>query len=149
MSAPDPLLVLLARFRDEGVGYVLVGGQAVRLNGYLRATEDVDVLLEATRENGERAIRALAFLPSSAELKPEWFVPGPDGIVENIRVADELLVDRAKARTRPGYFSTLCSVCWRLRVYGRTSAGQRPASTALAHAALVRTPGFAISTMQA
>ena len=38
MTTEDPLLRLLARFRDEGVEYVLVGGQAVRLNGYLRAT---------------------------------------------------------------------------------------------------------------
>lgn len=93
MNAPDPLLGLLARFRDEGVEYVLVGGQAVRLNGYLRATEDVDVLLRATRENGEKVIRALSFLASARELKPEWFVPGADGTIENIRVADELLVD--------------------------------------------------------
>jgi hypothetical protein len=34
MSTHDPLLNLLARFRDEGVEYVLVGGQAVRLNSY-------------------------------------------------------------------------------------------------------------------
>lgn len=89
----DPLLKLLARFRDEGVEYVLVGGQAVRLNGYLRATEDIDVLVRATRINGERIIRALNFLASSRELHPEWFVPDPGGQVENIRVADDLLVD--------------------------------------------------------
>ena len=28
MTAEDPLLKLLARFRDEGVEYVLIGGQA-------------------------------------------------------------------------------------------------------------------------
>ena len=71
MSTQDPLLRLLARFREEGVEYVLVGGQAVRLNGYLRATEDIDVLVRATRANGEKIIRALNFLASSAELKPE------------------------------------------------------------------------------
>lgn len=40
MSERDPLLELLARFSSEDVDYVLVGGQAVRLNGYVRATED-------------------------------------------------------------------------------------------------------------
>ena len=45
MNEVDPLLRLLARFREEGVEYVLVGGQAVRLNGFLQATEDVDVLV--------------------------------------------------------------------------------------------------------
>ena len=93
MTTDDPLLKLLARFFDEGVDYVLVGGQAVRLNGYLRATEDIDVLVQPTRDNGEKIIRALDFLPSSKDLDAEWFVPAPDGSVENIRVADDLLVD--------------------------------------------------------
>jgi len=93
LSTQDPLLRLLARFREEGVEYVLVGGQAVRLNGYLRATEDIGVLVRASRANGEKIIRALSFLASSAELKPEWFAPGADGTMENIRVADDLLVD--------------------------------------------------------
>jgi hypothetical protein len=93
MSANDALLNLLGRFRDEGVEYVLIGGQAVRLNGYLRATEDVDVLVRATALNGQRIIRAMAFLESSKDLDPAWFVPSADGEIENIRVADDLLVD--------------------------------------------------------
>lgn len=93
MKTQDPLLRLLERFREQDVEYVLVGGQAVRLNGYLRATEDIDVLVRASRDNGEKIIRALSFLASSAELKPEWFAPARDGTMENIRVADDLLVD--------------------------------------------------------
>lgn len=93
-SAPGDLtLELLRRFHQEGVEYVLVGGQAVRLNGFVRATEDVDVLLRPGRANGERVIRALGFLASSAELDPAWFEPPLHGKVENIRVADDLLVD--------------------------------------------------------
>ncbi len=45
-----------------------MGGQAVRLNGFLRATEDVGVLLRPTRENGERVKRALHFLASARDL---------------------------------------------------------------------------------
>ena len=93
MSDTDPVLRLLGRFRDEGVEYVLVGGQAVRLNGYQRTTEDIDVLVKASRENGERIIRALSFLESSAELDAGWFEARADGEVENIRVADEILLD--------------------------------------------------------
>jgi hypothetical protein len=93
MTTDDPLLTLLARFCNEGVEYCLVGGQAVRLNGYLRATEDIDVLVKPTHGNGEKIIRALDFLPSSKDLDADWFVPAADGRVENIRVADELLVD--------------------------------------------------------
>ncbi len=93
MTDKNPLLDLLARFREEGVEYVLVGGQAVRLNGYLRATEDIDVLVRPTRFNGEKIIRALQFLRSSKDLDAGWFVPSADGTIENIRVADDLLID--------------------------------------------------------
>ena len=93
MTDKNPLLDLLGRFREEGVEYVLVGGQAVRLNGYLRATEDIDVLVRPTRDNGEKIIRALRFLKSSQEMDAGWFVPSADGNVENIRVADDLLID--------------------------------------------------------
>jgi len=88
----DALLDLLRRFQAEGVAYVLVGGHAVRLNGFARNTEDIDVLLPSSLENGRKVIRALAYLKSSAELRPEWFVTPADA-PENIRVADELLID--------------------------------------------------------
>jgi hypothetical protein len=94
-SAPDghtALLYLLKRFQDEGVRYVLVGGQAVRLNGFLRNTEDIDILLPHSVDNGARVIRALSFLPSAAELDPQWFASSTDD-PENIRVADDLLID--------------------------------------------------------
>lgn len=94
MAPPaDPVLRLLARFAEEGVEYVLVGGQAVRINGFVRATEDVDVLVRATRENGERLRRALNEFEAASELDPAWFEPPADGVPENVRVADTLLVD--------------------------------------------------------
>ena len=74
-EARDPLLQLLQRLQDEGVRYILVGGQAVRLNGFLRNTEDIDLLLPSSVENGERLIRALDFLPGAKELDPRWFSP--------------------------------------------------------------------------
>ena len=93
MTPPaDPLLKLFERFQDEGVEYILVGGHAVRLNGFLRSTEDIDILLPASISNGERVIRALNFLSSAAELRPDWFASRADE-PENIRIADELLID--------------------------------------------------------
>lgn len=92
MNHTDPFLRLLARFAEEGVEYVLVGGQAVRLNGFLRNTEDIDVLVRPTRDNGERVKRALDFLASARDLDPAWF-EARDDEVENIRVADDLIVD--------------------------------------------------------
>ena len=89
---PDALLDLLRRFQAEGVAYILVGGHAVRLNGFNRNTEDIDILLPSSLENGKKVIKALSFLPSSQELDVEWFAP-PSGEPENIRVADALLID--------------------------------------------------------
>lgn len=83
---------LLQRFQDEGVEYVLVGGFAVRMNGFLRLTEDIDVLLPRSIENGRRVIKSLNFLDSARDLDPEWFDPPVDE-PENIRVADDLLID--------------------------------------------------------
>lgn len=101
---PDALLDLLRRFQAEGVAYVLVGGHAVRLNGFNRNTEDIDILLPSSLENGRRVIRALSFLPSSQELDVEWFAP-PAGEPENIRVADALLIDLLFAANGQSYES--------------------------------------------
>lgn len=86
------LSALLQRFHAEGVEYVLVGGFAVRVNGFLRLTEDIDVLLPRSIENGRRVIRSLAFLESSKDLDAAWFEPPVDE-PENIRVADSLMID--------------------------------------------------------
>ena len=88
----DPLLDLLARFQAEGVRYILVGGQAVRLNGFVRATEDIDILLPSSIDNGRKVIKALDFLASSKDLDPQWFEVAA-GEPEHIRVADDLLID--------------------------------------------------------
>jgi len=89
---PDALLDLLRRFQAEDVAYVLVGGHAVRLNGFNRSTEDIDILLPSSLDNGRKVIKALSFLPSSQELDENWFAPPADE-PENIRVADTLLID--------------------------------------------------------
>ncbi len=92
MQLESGLHQLLAAFVREGVQYVLVGGHAVRLNGFVRATEDIDILLPCSIENGERVIRALTFLDAAKELDPNWFAPPADA-PENIRIADTLLID--------------------------------------------------------
>jgi hypothetical protein len=74
------------------VQYILIGGQAVRLNGFVRATEDIDILLPSSIDNGRKVIKALDFLSSSNALDPSWFQVRP-GEPENIRVADDLLID--------------------------------------------------------
>lgn len=44
---------------DADVDYVVVGGFAVILHGHARATRDLDLVIDLSRENCERAIAAL------------------------------------------------------------------------------------------
>ena len=84
------LKALVQSLNQQGVDYLLIGGYALFVHGYHRATTDIDVLVPATRESGEKVKAALMVLPDQAakDLEPAWFTEG-----ENIRVADAFLVD--------------------------------------------------------
>lgn len=58
----------------------------------LFSSEDIDILLPSSIENGRRVIRPLDFPGSSKDLVAEWFAV-PINEPENIRVADDLLID--------------------------------------------------------
>ncbi|MDP3910924.1 MAG: hypothetical protein Q8Q14_11095 [Gemmatimonadales bacterium] len=66
-----------------GVRYVVVGGFALAYHGYIRATKDVDILIEPTLENATRALKALEGLAwgISRELDPEDVVAKPFTII--------------------------------------------------------------------
>ena len=51
---------LLRLFEQHGVQYSLVGGHAVNFYGYVRTTQDMDLLVLPTAENAERVMEALA-----------------------------------------------------------------------------------------
>jgi len=51
---------IFSALNDANVDYVVVGGMAVILHGYLRATADLDLVLGLSPENCERGIAALA-----------------------------------------------------------------------------------------
>ncbi len=53
---------VLAPLERLGVRYLIVGGVAVVLHGYLRTTLDLDLVLQLEPENLEKALRALAEL---------------------------------------------------------------------------------------
>lgn len=86
----EDLKVLAASLNESGVEYLLIGGYALAAHGYHRATVDIDVLVPASREMGRAVRQALLVLPDRAAeaIDPEWFEDG-----ENIRVADEIVVD--------------------------------------------------------
>lgn len=50
---------LLELFERHEVRYVLVGGYAVNYYGYIRATQDIDLLVYPSRDNAERVMAAL------------------------------------------------------------------------------------------
>lgn len=52
------MLRVLGAFEAAGVRYVLIGATAMGLHGVIRATEDVDLLVEASAENIERLRQA-------------------------------------------------------------------------------------------
>lgn len=86
----EDLKRLISALAAEKVDYVLIGGYALYALGYQRATIDIDLLLQPTREQGERTQRALLTLPDrvATQMDPAWFVEG-----ETIRVADAFVVD--------------------------------------------------------
>lgn len=55
----DDVVAVLKALERESVEYVLVGGVAVGLHGFERATNDIDLFVRATEDNVERLRRAL------------------------------------------------------------------------------------------
>ena len=54
-----PYEKLLAKLARAEVKFIIVGGVAVALNGFVRTTEDVDILIEASAENVTRLLDEL------------------------------------------------------------------------------------------
>lgn len=77
---------------EENVEYALIGGYALALQGIVRTTEDVDILVEPTLENARRWVRALSKLPDGAAKE----LAGDDTLHRElyaIRINDEFTVD--------------------------------------------------------
>jgi hypothetical protein len=86
----EDLLALCEALNTEGVRYALIGGFAVILHGFVRATKDIDLLVDASAENIQRLKRAMAVLPDNAVALIA------DDEVEKyqvVRIADEIVVD--------------------------------------------------------
>ena len=90
MSEFNPLVRICSLLNAAGARYLVIGGQACILHGVIRTTEDVDILIEATEENAQKILTALAQLEdgAAAELTPR-------DLLENVvvKIADEVEVD--------------------------------------------------------
>ncbi len=88
---PGAFAKLLAKLAEANVRFVVVGGVAVCLHGYVRATRDLDILVEATEENAQRLLETLS----------SW----GEGYARELDVADFVPADVGSIRIREGEFT--------------------------------------------
>jgi hypothetical protein len=88
------LVALCRSLNREGARYVVIGGMAIIQAGFVRATQDMDLLIEVTPDNLARVRTALMELPDHAV--KDMTDDDLDRYVV-VRVADEIVVDLMKA----------------------------------------------------
>lgn len=89
----EDLLALCQGLNAEDVRYVLIGGFAVILHGFVRATKDIDLLIDASADNIQRLKRAMAVLPDNAI---SLIADDEVDKYNVVRIADEIVVDLMK-----------------------------------------------------
>jgi hypothetical protein len=77
---------MLSALNAEGVEYLVVGGYALAVHGWPRATKDIDVWVRPTPENARRAFRALARFGAPLQ-GVAWTDLSREGVVLQIGVA--------------------------------------------------------------
>lgn len=86
----DDLVTLADQLNRRGARYIVIGGMAMIQAGLVRATADIDLLIESSASNRAKVQEALMTLPDQAvrELLPDdlekYMV---------VRVADEIVID--------------------------------------------------------
>lgn len=86
----EDLIALCRSLNEQGVKYILIGGFAVVLHGFVRGTKDIDLLLDVSSSNIRKLKKAMAALPDNAIALIK------DDEVEKysvVRIADEFVVD--------------------------------------------------------
>ena len=101
-----PLLRVCSLLNEAGAHYIICGGHAVILHGFVRTTEDVDILIEPTEENAARVIAGLSRLEDGAaeELNPRELLESV------ISIADEIQVDVSVHAWKVNYAEALPTV---------------------------------------
>lgn len=86
----EDLKELCRSLNESEVKYLLIGGFAVILHGYVRATKDIDLLIDPSPENVKKIKTAMSHLPDNAiALVKDSEISEYDVV----RVADEIVVD--------------------------------------------------------
>lgn len=81
-DSPQKFLDVFERLEQEAVRYVVVGGVAVVLHGYERPVRDLDIVIDPSPAEAERALRIL----SSAGFVPS--IPLPLHLITVLRMFD-------------------------------------------------------------
>jgi hypothetical protein len=110
---------LLALLADAGVQFIVVGGVAVTLNGYVRLTEDVDILLGTSKENTARFLNAMSGYGEgfARELSCEDFTD-EEGAVRIVEEAEQCQVN-VFTRMSGQYYADLLVDAERLSIGAR------------------------------
>ena len=94
------LLKLCRGLNDAGAGYIVIGGMAMVQAGFVRTTEDIDLLIDSSAGNQERVRRGLMQLPDQAVRD---LASDDVDKYSVVRVADEFVVDLMKSACGIGY----------------------------------------------
>lgn len=84
-----PLINVCKLFRSKGVEFVIAGAHACALHGYIRATEDIDILIRNEKTNIQKTIECIE------ELYPHLEPITEEDLIENIviKILDEPELD--------------------------------------------------------
>ena len=103
----EDLVELCRQLIQRGAAYLVVGGFAIRANGYPRHTGDVDLLIATDLENEARVFDALDTLPDHCVRELD---PGDVARFNVVRVSDEILVDLMASASGIDYAEAIKSV---------------------------------------
>ena len=84
------LVGICRELNRRSVNYIVIGGMAINIHGFIRNTEGIDLLIKTEEANERKILEVLSLLPDGAakELRPGEVA---DYVV--VRVCDEITVD--------------------------------------------------------
>ncbi|MCP5549078.1 MAG: nucleotidyltransferase [Akkermansiaceae bacterium] len=104
---------LLALLAENGIRFIVVGGVAVSIQGYVRLTEDVDVLIDGDRENVVRLLDILSGYGEgfAGELSPDDF-DDEEGAIRIVEVTEQCQIDVFTRMSGRRYADVLKDADW-------------------------------------
>ena len=86
----EDLAELCRQLNAAGARYLLIGGFAVILHGFVRSTKDIDLLVDPSSENIRAIKQALSNLPDNAAAE---IADDEVSRYTVVRIADEIVID--------------------------------------------------------